>query len=235
MGRIGIILGWVARTISGYVKNDPGGGAIIQSELYNDSGVDAPPMNGDAVISVSTQSKGRTAAVGSIDGKNKSTAKPGERRTYARDEGGAIVVTHYLKQDSTSQLENAKGSITLAPDGSTTAKNEKGSSTLAADGSSTLKNAKGSVTLMANGDVIATNGVSLFSLIGAAVTLTDGVANLSIASGAASLLAPAGVNINGVQIAEAGTIVTAAGKNVDTHTHKYKPGSGAEIETPPPT
>lgn len=216
MGRIGVVLSWAAGKISGLVKHDPGGGALVQSTLYGDSGVDAPPMASDGVYVGTTQSNKKTAVLGSVDAKNASTAKQGERRTYARDDSGAPVVTHFLKQDGEASTANANGSITLQADGATVITNAGG----------------GSITLLANGDIMATNGTSLLSLLAGAVLLTDGAGgSIGLSGGALVILAPAGGLINGAVITPTGGITSALGKDLDTHTHTYNPGPGSPTET----
>jgi hypothetical protein len=219
MGRIGTVLSWAARTISGYVKYDPGGGAIMQGLLFSDSGVDAPPMAEDSQYSADTQAKGRTATLGFIDTKNASTAAPGERRTYARSAAGVPTVTQHLQRDGTASLTNDAGSITLGADGSSVLTNEAGTVTLGADGSTTIENDAGNITLLASGDIMATNGVSVFSLIAAIATLSDGTGSITLSGGALNILAPGGGMINGAIITPAGGITTALGTDVDTHPH----------------
>ena len=219
MGRIGTVLSWAARALSGYVKYDPGGGAIRQGLRFSDSGVDAPPLAQDSVYAAATQSKGRTAAVGFIDTKNASTAAPGERRTYARSASGVPTITQHLQNDGTASLTNDAGSITLGADGSSTLTNEAGTITLGADGSHTLENDAGNITLLATGDIIATNGVSVFSLIAAIATLSDGTGSITLSGGALNIVAPGGGRINGAIITPTGGLTTALGVDVDTHPH----------------
>lgn len=140
MGRIGKVLQWAARALTGDVQHDTGGGALHRSQLFSDSGVDAPPMPDDYVATVDTQSANRSAAVGVVDGKNASEAQPGERRTYARDSEGVIVVTLHMKADGSARLFNQNGYIELRADG--------------------VVEANGA-TITTDGDVITAAGVSL--------------------------------------------------------------------------
>jgi len=119
MGRIGKVLGWVTATVSGVVKNNPGGGALVESIYYAaGTGVDSPPLPTDFVATFEAQGTGRTVAVGSVDGVNPSIAAPGERRIYARDGAGGIKVELYMKADGSAILSNAAGAIELKADGS---------------------------------------------------------------------------------------------------------------------
>lgn len=140
MGRIGRVLSWVAGVISGDVKNDPGGGALLQSKLAQDGGADCPPLPDDYVITVESQGTGETVAVGVVDGHNALSALPGERRTYARNAAGEIVVTFHEKRDGSARLSNASGHFELQADGEV--------------------NING-VRITPGGDVITPNGVSL--------------------------------------------------------------------------
>ena len=119
MGRIGKVLGWVTAAVAGVVKNDTGGGALFESELYSGgAGTDAPPLATDFVLTIETQGTGHTAVAGVADGSNASIAAAGERRTYARDAGGVIKVTLHMKADGSAKLFNDSGAIELKPDGS---------------------------------------------------------------------------------------------------------------------
>ena len=117
MGRIGTVLSWVARALTGDVRHDVGGGSVHNSQLFSDSGTDAPPMVDDYVYAGETQSRNRSAVVGSVDGKNASEAAPGERRTYARDAAGAVVVTLHMKANGSARLFNGNGYIELKANG----------------------------------------------------------------------------------------------------------------------
>lgn len=140
MGRIGKVLSWVAKALTGDVRHDVGGGSVHNSQLFSDSGTDAPPMAADYVYAGETQSRNRSAVVGSVDGKNASEATPGERRTYARDTAGAIVVTLHLKANGSARLFNGNGYIELKANGEIEANGAK---------------------ITTDGDVVTADGVSL--------------------------------------------------------------------------
>jgi hypothetical protein len=140
MGRIGKVLSWAVKALTGDVRHDVGGGSVHNSQLFSDSGTDAPPMADDYVYAGETQSRNRSAVVGSVDGKNASEAAQGERRTYARDTAGAIVVTLHLKADGSARLFNENGYIELKANGE-----------IEANGA----------TITTGGDVVTAAGVSL--------------------------------------------------------------------------
>lgn len=160
MGVIAKVLSWTAKTFSGDVECDPGGGATVRSQLAAPSGTDAPPMPGDFAVLVHIQGSGRTVEVSSIDTKNASQAAPGEHRIYARDGEGAPVVSLHLKNDGSAVLSNAEGSATLAADGSTTLLKGGASVVVAADESLSMSNGSGGVQVAAGGEVTI-NGVTI--------------------------------------------------------------------------
>jgi hypothetical protein len=157
MGRIGKVLSWAAKALTGDVRHDVGGGSIHNSQLFSDSGTDAPPLAEDYVYAGETQSRNRSAVVGSVDGKNASTAAPGERRTYARDAAGTIVVTLHMKADGTARLFNGNGYLELKPDGAIRMANPQGDLELKPDGEVAANGAK----ITTDGDVVTADGVSL--------------------------------------------------------------------------
>jgi hypothetical protein len=140
MGRIGKVLSWTVKALTGDVRHDVGGGSVHNSQLFSDSGTDAPPMAEDYVYAGETQSRNRSAVVGSVDGKNASEADPGERRTYARDTAGAVVVTLHMKADGSARLFNGNGYIELKANGEVEANGAK---------------------ITTGGDVVTAAGVSL--------------------------------------------------------------------------
>jgi len=159
MGRIGKVLSWAVKALTGDVRHDVGGGSIHNSQLFSDSGTDAPPLAEDYVYAGETQSRNRSAVVGSVDGKNASTAAPGERRTYARDESGTIKVTLHMKADSSARLFNENGYIEIKADGEIDMANGAGYMKLKADGEVEANGAK----ITTGGDVVTAGGVSLDS------------------------------------------------------------------------
>lgn len=123
MGLIGIVRSTV-RLLSGSrnaveVKGDFGGGRIRNAVKYSTPGDDSLPLADDMVVAISHESNGGQVALGYIDTKNQSQSNPGERRSYARDSGGAVVSVVYQKNDGTVDITNlAGGVITMVPSGS---------------------------------------------------------------------------------------------------------------------
>jgi hypothetical protein len=157
VGRIGKVISWTVRALTGDVRHDVGGGSVHNSQLFSDSGTDAPPLPEDYVYAGETQSRNRSAVVGSVDGKNASEAAPGERRTYARDTAGAVVVTLHMKADGSARLFNGNGYIELKADGEIDMANGAGYMKLKADGEVEANGAK----ITTGGDVVTAAGVSL--------------------------------------------------------------------------
>jgi len=147
MGRIAKLLSFV-RSLAGDakvsdVKVNPGGGANVTAQHFSTPGDDSHPMPGDYVATVPVQRTGSEVAVGYLDPLNEPKALSGDKRIYARDADGVVIVEVWLKNDGTALTSNANGSSTLSPDGS-----QKG------------VNANGSFELQANGNFVV-NGVTI--------------------------------------------------------------------------
>lgn len=160
MGMIAKVKSWTAKTFSGDVECNPGGGANIRSQLAAPAGVDAPPMPGDYNVVLEIQGAGRTVTVAVVDPKNAAVAKSGEYRIYARDADGAPVCSLHLKADGSTVLENENGNYTHGADGSHTLTTGDASLAVAADKSISLNNGSGSAVLEAGGNVVI-NGVTI--------------------------------------------------------------------------
>ena len=159
------VLSWTAKAFSGDVEADPGGGAVVRSQLAAPSGTDAPPLPGDFAVLVHIQGAGRTVQVGGFDSLNAPVAAAGEHRIYARDAEGAPIVSLHIKKDGSAVLSNAEGSATLGADGSHTLTKGGASVVVAADESLSMSNGSGGVQVAAGGEVTI-NGVK-FSTSGA--------------------------------------------------------------------
>lgn len=94
---------------------DPGGGDTITVPHYANPGDDSAPLPGDSVALAEAGT--REAAVGCADTQNAGKAQPGEKRLYARDAGGAVVVEVYLQRDGSITLGNSVGGIRIKPNG----------------------------------------------------------------------------------------------------------------------
>lgn len=144
MGLIGRLLSFARAVRNGAqvsdVKTDPGGGPNITAEHFSAPGDDSHPLPGDYCATLRLEQAGRGASVGYVDPINEPKAAAGEKRIYARDSEGAVVVDLWLKSDGTIRAENAAGYFELQPGGDVVANGAK---------------------LTADGDVVTSDGVSL--------------------------------------------------------------------------
>lgn len=150
-GLIGRVLSFVRVTRNGAqisdVKVNPGGGPNVTAEHFAPPGDDSHPLPTDYAYTAPTPQRGRLAAVGYVDPLNTPQAQPGEKRIYARDTDGVVVVEVWLKNDGTITAENGNGSVTLSADGSILGRNGAGSFELQTSGD-----------FVVNGVIIAANG-----------------------------------------------------------------------------
>jgi hypothetical protein len=159
MSRIAIVISFERTTRDGVpieeIKVDSSGDATTHDH-YQPPGEDSPPLPGDyAVLVESDDGAGEEKIVGYSDPVNEGVAEPGERRQYARDADGNVVVSIHMKADGSLEISNENGSLTLEVDGSVSA---SGDLSVAGDltvGGSVI--ADGSVT--AGADVVAGNAV----------------------------------------------------------------------------
>lgn len=164
MGRLAKLLSFVRVERNGAklsdVKVDPGGGPNVTAEHFAPIGEDAHPLPGDYVVTNDVRGTGREAVTGYVDPKNGSKAQPGDKRIYARDGYGAVVVEIWLKNTGEATVINANGSVTLRPDGGTITTTPESTFDAAADGSIKGDNGSGSFELAAGGDFLV-NGVTI--------------------------------------------------------------------------
>ncbi|MCH9837701.1 hypothetical protein K0U83_18710 [bacterium] len=139
------------------MKSNPGGGPNFTAEHFAPPGDDSHPLATDYQYSAPTPQAGRYAALGYIDPLNTPVALPGDKRTYARDGDGAVVVALWLKNDGSAVLSNANGSVTLGTDGAILGQNGAGQFELQAGGDFVANGAK----MTTDGDVVTSDGVSL--------------------------------------------------------------------------
>jgi len=151
MGMIGVVLEFTRTERNGAkvsdVKANPGGGALLTSDHFQPSGVDAHPLPGDYTILGEVQGTGRYSAVGYVDPKNQQTSQPGEWRAYSRDAAGEQVAQVWVMNDGAVLTENANGSHMLFPSGAQTMQNANGYIKLLGNG-----------VVDINGYIIGTNG-----------------------------------------------------------------------------
>lgn len=161
VGVIGRVLSSVWRVVGGVsvtdVKMDPGGGPNITAEQFQPAGEDSPPLPSDFGFAAPGPQTGRFAVLGYVDAVNAPQAVPGEKRTYARNEGGEAVTQIWQKADGTVVIENANGVFELRPDGSQRGQNAAGYYELEVTGGFVANGAR----LTPDGDVVTSDGVSL--------------------------------------------------------------------------
>lgn len=158
-GLIGRVLSFVRVERNGAqtsdVKVNPGGGPNVTAEHFAPPGDDSHPLPTDYAYTAPTPQRGRQVAVGYVDPLNTPQAQPGEKRIYARDSGGAVVVEVWLKNDGEATIFNANGEVTLGADGSILGQNGAGSFELQAGGTFAVNG----VTIDPSGNIITPAGV----------------------------------------------------------------------------
>jgi hypothetical protein len=121
VGRVVKILSFVRAIRNGVpvsdVKCDPGGGAIVTAEHTAPPGDDSQPLAGDYAAVSDAAGTGRQSAVGYYDPVNEPKAGPGEKRIYARDSAGTMIVELWLKSSGELSITNGVGTFTMEPGG----------------------------------------------------------------------------------------------------------------------
>lgn len=161
MGLIARILSFVRVVRNGAqvsdVKSDPGGGPNFTAEHFAPPGDDSHPLTTDYVYAAKTPQSGKYAAVGYVDPLNAPKAQEGEKRIYARDSSGAVVIEVWLKNDGAATIVNENGSVTLNADGSILGQNGAGSFELQAGGDFVVNG----VTIASDGSVTIPSSLTL--------------------------------------------------------------------------
>jgi len=138
VGRIARLLSFARTVVTGAnvsdVQFDPDGGANRTGQHFADIGEDAHPLPDDWVVTVNTQRTGVEVVIGYVDPKNDQTARPGEKRTYARDANGEQVAHIWIQNDGRITASNNSASWDLKPTGEVSTVNGSGYHTLHADG-----------------------------------------------------------------------------------------------------
>lgn len=132
------------------------GDELLTAEHLDSPGVDALPLPGDECMIEECEGVGATSVNAYADPKNVGKAEPGERRTYARDASGKVVIESWLKADGSGTLFNEKGKLTLLPDGSLSYND--GAFIVDVNGNAKFK---GEVTAMAGTPAVPLPGVKL--------------------------------------------------------------------------
>ena len=164
MGRIAKLLSFVRLTRNeakvNDVKVDPGGGPNVTAEHFAAAGDDSHPLPGDYVALNTDSGSGRESAIGYLDPINGPKAQPGDKRIYARNENGVVIVEIWLKNTGEATILNGNGSVTLRPDGGAITTTPGSTFDAKADGSIKGDNGSGSFELQAGGDFLV-NGVTI--------------------------------------------------------------------------
>lgn len=185
MGRIAKLLSFLRTTKNDAkvsdVKVDPGGGPNVTAEHFTAAGDDSHPLPGDYVALNADSGSGRESAIGYLDPLNEPKALMGDKRIYARDGNGVVIVEVWLKNTGEATILNENGSVTLRPDGGTVTTTPESTFDAKADGSIKGDNGSGSFELQAGGDFLV-NGVTI-----------DASGNVTI---------PTSLTLNGKEIAE---------------------------------
>lgn len=116
MSRFAVVLRVERVTDEGHgldVVCDPGGGNNVTAPHCATPGDDSAPLDGDFVQLVESGGTGAESAVGYADVDNAGKASPGEKRIYARDSSGAVVVDLWLKNDGSLVIDNGSGHVVL--------------------------------------------------------------------------------------------------------------------------
>ena len=197
MGRITRVLS----NIGSRIKALADAGDINEMEHLQPLGDDSRPLPQDDGWSDRTNKSGGDVYLGAFDYENK-IAKPGEKRTYARDADGNPVSHVYQKDDGTIIIANDSYSKTINPDGSFVETNGTYSKSVSADGSFTETNGAYTKTNGAYTKTVATSGEVNINgfIIG-----PDGAASSPV-----SVTAP---------IVDGASSLMIAGKELKDHTH----------------
>ena len=170
------------------VEVDPGGGALVTPEHFEDAGSDSHPMPDDYVATMEVPRRGGVVAVGYLDPKAPQIAGPGEKAIYSRDASGNLIARVHLKSDGTVVLSGPIATVTYSPNGTMILSNPNGSFVLNNAGEHFGFNGSGSYKLETGGDFVV-NGV----IISAAGSMTI--------PGGQSITTP-GLSANGVQVVD---------------------------------
>lgn len=210
---------------------DTGGGNNLTAEHFADSGDDSHPLKDDYVVYVNIPRTGGKAVVGYIDPKNKQKSEAGDKRIYARSSDGEEIIDFWLKNSGSAILENQNITVTIKDTGEVSIKNAKAEILMTDSGNVKFKNELSNVDINNDGNIKLNNASADIKVN------SDTSIELANNSGSIKIKPDGEVNINGAKITHDGQIITALGKNVDSHTHKQPPDSAgnSQQETLPPS
>jgi len=147
---------------------------------------------------------GKESIVGYADTINEPKALAGDKRIYARDSSGAVVVEVWLKNTGEAEISNANGSVFLRPDGGTIITTPESTFDAKADGSIKGSNNNGSFELQTDGGSVTATPLCTFE------AKADGSIKGSNANGSFELQTGGDFLVNGVTIDTSGNITSPA-------------------------
>jgi len=166
MGFLATVVEFLRSSVEGVpaaeAKVDRGGNDTVTGYHFGAPGDDAQPLPGDVAYLGDDVGAGNSQILGYQDPINAGVAGPGERRLYARAQGGAIKGQTWLKDDGSILIANDAGSVLLGADGAITLTAGSASGTLGADGAIELTNGTGGLAIDAAGNVVATTPLGTF-------------------------------------------------------------------------
>ena len=173
MGFISRLLSFVHTEISeakvSDIDLDPGGGANIRCQVFQDANTDSQPLVNDYTVSIDVPGQNKHAACGFLDPSQQQKSGPGEYRSYARNSDGVQVVEFWLKNDGSAKIENNNAIITIHPNGKIEHKNQNALFEIGETGQIKASNDSGFFDLTSSGPVningatIDTSGKNYFS------------------------------------------------------------------------
>ena len=121
MGRLGFVINVEPNTEDGEdirdVKVDLGGGEDLRIPLLLPPGIDAVPLPGDYVATISNPGDSGESAVAFADGRVASLAEGGEIRLAGRTADHVVVSEVWLYGDGSVRVGNDNGFFKLESDG----------------------------------------------------------------------------------------------------------------------
>ena len=121
MGRLGFVISVEPNTEDGEdvrdVKIDIGGGESLRVPLLTTPGIDAVPLPGDYVATISNPGDSGESAVAFADGSVDSLAQGGEIRLAGRKADHVVVSEVWIRGDGSVRVQNDNGFFELETGG----------------------------------------------------------------------------------------------------------------------
>ena len=145
------------RRKTSFTRGDSGGGIIHTTEYFQPAGDDAQPMSSDMGVEVPTRGAEQYVSMGFVDPRNAGITEAGEKRIYARDQDGNVVVDIYLQRDGSLRAMNENGIMHMRANGSFRMSNSNGQAELQQGGDFVVNGAR----ITAAGEIINAGGIVL--------------------------------------------------------------------------